>query len=171
MDAPAGSGGRDHDDEATRQYLDLMRSLHHDWAELERRGDDSVQLSGRARSALSEAVRADVRHGPRVHMPPTDAGPYTLTELALRSLVRDGVDEVPGAVALRTTFEYRAAADGWGSRGVPTTVACRISAASSTPDLPALAGDVRRAIHAACACELDLPDLVIDIHIEDLHDS
>lgn len=161
--------GRHHDDdEMTRQYLDFVLTLHREWADLEEQGDASVQLSRSTRAALSEAVRTDARHGAQVEMPPTDLGPFTLTEFALRTLIREAVDGVAGALSLRTTVED-APAPGWGIRGVPTGISCRISASASCPDLPALAESVRRAIAEAFERDLDLPDLVIDIHIEDLH--
>lgn len=179
MNAPSAPGARDDDrnndddrnddEELTRQYLDLVRTLHRDWADLEESGDDSVQLQRSTRMALSEAVRADARHGARVQMPPTDLGPYTLTEQALRSLIRDATDGVAGAVSLKTTIDY-APAPGWGTRGEPVGVACRISAAASCPDLLALASSVRSAVTAACALDLDLTDVTVDLHIEDLHD-
>ncbi|WP_194861938.1 hypothetical protein [Dietzia sp. SYD-A1] len=169
MDGPSRHGGPD-DDEATRLYLDQISALHRDWDELESRGDDSVQLSRRARSALTEAVRADARHGARVQMPPTDVGPYSLTELALRTLIRDTVDDVPGVVSLRTAVDHEPGA-GWGTRGLPRRIACRVSLAITTPDLPALADAVRQAVRAACAREFDLVDLVVDVHIEDLHEN
>ncbi len=168
MDGPSGPGGPD-DAVATRHYLDQISALHRDWDELESRGDDSVQLSRRARSALAEAVRADARHGARVQMPPTDVGPYTLTELALRTLIRDTVDDVPGVVSLRTTVDHDPV-EGWGTRGLPRRIACRVTLAVTTPDLPALADAVREAVRGACAREFGLVDLVVDIHIEDLHE-
>ena len=168
MDGPSRPGDP-HDDQDTRNYLEHIAALHRDWDELETRGDDSVQLSPRARSALSEAVRADARHGARVHMPPTDIGPYTLTELALRTLIRDTIDDIDGVVSLRTTIDYDPGR-GWNSRGLPRRVECRISAVETTPDLPGLAEQVRSAVRGACARELDLPDLPIDVHIEDLHE-
>lgn len=184
MGDPSGPGGHDDrdDDEVTRQYLEQVRSLHREWAELEERGDDSVQLSRGARSTLSDAVRADTRHGARVQMPPTDAGPYTLTELALRTIIRGAVDGTPGAMSLRTTVEYAPAQNGpaqsssqyspaqWGTRGTPRRASCRISATTTTSYLPELADSARDAVRAACARDLDLPDLVVDIHIEDLHE-
>ncbi|MFN7242902.1 MAG: hypothetical protein ACK4M5_06575 [Dietzia cercidiphylli] len=169
MDGSSGPGGPD-DAEATRHYLDQISALHRDWDELESRGDDSVQLSGRARSALAEAVRADARHGARVQMPPTDIGPYSLTELALRTLIRDTVDGVPGVLSLRTTVDHDPV-EGWGTRGLPRRIACRVSFAASTPDLPALADAVRQVVRGACAREFDLVDLVVDVHIEDLHEN
>ncbi|MFN3600839.1 MAG: hypothetical protein ACK4UY_05560 [Dietzia sp.] len=171
MDAPSGPGGPD-DREITRRYLDQIRSLHRDWDELEQRGDDSVQLSRRARSALSESVRADARHGARVQMPPTDLGPYSLSELALRTLIRDAIDGTEGIASLRTSVEYAPSPD-WGTRGAPERVACRVAVAASPrslPVLPVLADVAREAVRDACARELDLPDLVVDIHIEDLHE-
>lgn len=168
MDGPSRPGDP-HDDQATRNYLEHIAALHRDWDELESRGDDSVQLSRRARSALSEAVRADARHGARVDMPPTHIGPYTLTELALRTLIRDTTDDIDGVVSLRTTIDYDPGR-GWNSRGLPRRVECHISAVETTPDLPGLAEQVRSAVRGACARELDLPDLPIDVHIEDLHE-
>ena len=122
MDGPSRPGDP-HDDQDTRDYLDHIAALHRDWDELELRGDDSVQLSRRARSALSEAVRADARHGARVDMPPTDIGPYTLTELALRTLIRETIDDIDGVVSLRTAIDY-STSDGWNSRGLPRRVVC-----------------------------------------------
>ena len=168
MDGPSRPGDP-HDDQDTRNYLEHIAALHRDWDELETRGDDSVQLSRRARSALSEAVRADARHGARVDMPPTHIGPYTLTELALRTLIRDTIDDIDGVVSLRTTIDYDPGR-GWNSRGLPRRVECHISAVETTPDLPGLAEQVRSAVRGACARELDLPDLPIDVHIEDLHE-
>lgn len=168
MDGPSRPGDP-HDDQATRNYLEHIAALHRDWDELESRGDDSVQLSRRARSALSEAVRADARHGARVDMPPTHIGPYTLTELALRTLIRDTIDDIDGVVSLRTTIDYDPGR-GWNSRGLPRRVECHISAVETTPDLPGLAEQVRSAVRGACTRELDLPDLPIDVHIEDLHE-
>lgn len=169
MEAPSGTDGHD-DREVTRSYIDLVRSLHRDWAELEHQGDDSVQLSRRTRSALSEAVRADARHGARVAMPPTDIGPYSLTELALRTLIRGAVDGIDDAVSLRIAVDY-AQGPGWGTRGAPERVSCRISAAATTPNLPALAESARDAVREVCSRELDLSDIVVDIHIEDLHEN
>lgn len=169
MDGPSRPG-ESHDAEATQQYLAQIRALHRDWDKLEDRGDSSVQLSQRARSALSEAVRADARHGARVEMPPTDVGPYSLTELALRSLIRDTVDSVSGVVSLRTGVDY-SVGGGWGTRGLPERISCRVSLRARTPDLRSLADSVRVVVRDACARELDLPDLVIDIHVEDLHDD
>ena len=167
MDGPSRPGGP-HDDEDTLNYLEHIAALHRDWDQAERRGEDSVQLSRRARSALSQAVRADARHGARVNMPPTDIGPYTLTELALRTLIRDSVDNVPGVMSLRTTINY-SPGHSVGTRGLPQRIACRVSLDETTPNLPALADQVRDAVRAACTRELDLNELTVDIHIEDLH--
>ena len=113
-------------------------------------------------------MRADARHGARVDMPPTDIGPYTLTELALRTLIRETIDDIDGVVSLRTAIDY-STSDGWNSRGLPRRVVCRISAVETTPDLPGLAEQVRSAVRGACARELDLPAIPVDVHIEDLH--
>jgi len=169
MDGSSGPGSSD-DAEATRRYLEGIRALHREWDELDSRGDDSVRLSGRVRSALSDAVRADARHGAPVRMPPTDLGEYSVSESALRSLLRETVDSVPGAVSLRTELG-RAADARWGTGGPPERVRCRVSFASTTRDLLALADTVRGAVLATCARELALTDLAVDIHIEDLHED
>ncbi|MGP9536634.1 hypothetical protein ACT3SP_01390 [Brachybacterium sp. AOP43-C2-M15] len=159
------------EDAATQRYLDLIRSLHSEWDELEGAGDSSVQLSAGALSTIKESVRADARHGAHVHMPPTPVGPFTVSELTLRTLVRRAIDAVPDARSLRTVFEYEELPSSTRTRGTPTRAVCRVSARLGTPDLPALADEVRAAVRRACEVELGLPDLVVDLHIEDLHDA
>jgi hypothetical protein len=159
---------------ATARYLDLIRAVHAEWDELESAGDSSVQLTTAALSTLKESVRADARHGAHVQMPPTPAGPFTVSELTLRTLVRRTIDAVPDARALRTTFEYGDAGSSGAparSRGLPTRAACRLSARLGTPDLPALADEVRTAVRRACERDLGLSDLTVDVHIEDLHEA
>jgi len=157
------------DGAATAAYLDLIRSVHEEWDRLEVSGDGSVQMSAGALSTIKESVRADARHGAPVQLPPTPAGPFTITELALRTLVRATVDAVPGARALRTAVTF-AGAGIPRTRGLPIRLSCRVSAARSTRSLPALAEKVREDVRRACRIELGLEDLPIDIHIEDLHD-
>lgn len=168
MDGPSVPGAPD-DPGATREYLDRMSALQRDWDEAEARGDDSVQLSSRVRAALSEVVRADARHGARVQMRPTEAGPYSLSEQALRTLIRDAVDAVPGAMSLRIAVDYTEGPE-WGTRGLPERVRCRVSLSAASRDLRALADDVRAAVVSECVRELDLGGLTVDVHIEDLHD-
>ena len=102
-------------------------------------------------------------------MPPTELGPYSLSEFALRSLIRSAVDSVGGVLCLKTTFEY-ADADEWNVRGVPRRIHCRISARNDRPDLIEAAEAVRAAVIGACTRDLALSDLAVDIHIEDLHE-
>lgn len=169
VDNPSGPREQD-ENAATRRYLELVRALHSEWDELEARGETGVQLSHRARASLTESVRADVRHGAQVQMPPTSLGPFTLSELSLRTLVRTTVDRVPGAISLKTSFNHATVPD-WLTRGTPQRIFCRISASAAAPDLPALANRVRTSVQTACAQDLDLTDVVVDIHIEDLYDS
>lgn len=158
--------------EATERYLEMIRAVHQEWDALDAAQDSSVRPSRRVMDSVMEAVRASSRHGPAISVPPTEHGPWTVTRLSLRTLVRQAVDSVPGALALRSTFEHAPAqADGQlGELGEPVRVRCHISAHSSVTDLPALADSVRQAVLAACAEHLGLhPD--VDIHIEDLHDD
>ena len=170
-DRVSGPSDRESDDEATQRYLDLIRSVHDEWTTLEAEGDSSVQLSATALSTIKEAVRADFRHGAHVEVPPTAAGPYTLSEQALRTVVRNAVDSVPGVIALRTTFDHEPPKGGHRTRGVPSRIRCRISAAAGDRDLLEVADEVRTAVIAACREHMDLTDLRVDIHIEDLHDN
>ncbi|OYN96935.1 hypothetical protein CGZ94_01760 [Enemella evansiae] len=164
-------GPQEGDSAADQRYLDLVRSVHREWDELEARGDSSVQLSQQAVSSIKEAVRVDARHGAQVTMPPTEAGPYTLTELALRTLVRSAVDEVPDALALRTTVDYADSEDNSvRARGLPERVKVRLSVRLGTPDLIGVAEQVRESVRSACRSNLELPDIVVDIHIEDLYE-
>ncbi|WP_232820204.1 hypothetical protein [Brachybacterium sp. YJGR34] len=160
----------DSDDAATQRYLELIRSVHDEWTSLEEQGDHSVQLSATALSTIKESVRADVRHGAQVQMPPTAAGPYTLSELALRTLVRRAVDSVPGVIALRTTVEHEPGENGLRTRGTPARIRCRISAPATSSDLLQLADDVRAAVTSACRDQVGLDSTVVDIHIEDIHE-
>lgn len=170
-DGSAAGGAPDADeDAATRRYLDLIRSIHEEWETLEEAGDRSVQLSPTALSTIKESVRADARHGAHVTMPPTAAGPFTVSELTLRTIVRRAVDAVPGALALRTGFEHEEAGGGVRTRGLPRAVHCRISAELGTPNLRALAEQVREAVITACDEHTGLPAPRVDIHIEDLHE-
>lgn len=174
--APPGSDRPRHESDGedpalTRRYLDLIRSVHEEWDRLEEAGDTSVQLSGSALATIKESVRADARHGAHVHMPPTPAGPFTVSELTLRTLVRREIDAVPGARALRTVFEHdEDGAQGRRTLGLPTRARCRVSARLGTPDLPALAERIREAVRSAAETELALRGLTVDVHIEDLHE-
>lgn len=156
---------------ATARYLALIRAVHDEWDELESAGDRSVQLSAGALSTIKESVRADARHGAHVQMPPTPAGPFTVSELTLRTLVRRTIDAVPDARALRTSFEYGSDGSSVRARGLPMRASCRLSARLGIPDLPALAEEVRAAVLLACETELGLTDLTVDLHIEDLHEA
>ncbi|WP_206516717.1 hypothetical protein [Brachybacterium saurashtrense] len=159
------------DPAATRRYLDLIRSVHEEWDRLEEAGDTSVQLSGSALATIKESVRADARHGAHVHMPPTPAGPFTVSELTLRTLVRREIDAIPGARALRTAFEHdEDSAAERRTLGLPTRARCRVSAHLGTPDLPGLAERIREAVRSAAETELGLTGLTVDVHIEDLHE-
>ncbi|WP_185732067.1 Asp23/Gls24 family envelope stress response protein [Actinomyces bowdenii] len=165
--APASGGDQE---QATQDYHRLIASIHEEWDALESQSDLSVMPSARIMQSVMEAVRADARHGAQVQVPPTDLGPYTLTELSLRTLVRRAVDRVPGARALRSSFEHAAATDGHRGLGAPTSVHCRISAHAACPDLPALAQQVRASVLEAFHEDLDCSPTV-NIHVEDLHDE
>lgn len=170
QDTPGPEEPQESEQTATARYLNLIRAVHTEWDELEAAGDSSVQLSAGALSTIKESVRADTRHGSHVHMPPTPAGPFTVSELTLRTLVRRTIDAVPGARALRTTFEYQDAPSSGRARGLPTRATCRVSARIGSRDLPALADEVRTAVRLACEVDLGLSELTVDIHIEDLHE-
>lgn len=161
--------------EDTRRYQELIRSVRAEWAQQEARGDVAVQMSPRALDLVKASVRAQARHGRQVEMPATEEGPYSLSELALRTLVRESVDAVPGVRALRSRIEHAEptgqSRDLGLGRGLPVRITCRISAAQGTRDLLALAQEVRTSVAATCRRELDLPALTVDIHIEDLHDD
>ena len=119
---------------------------------------------------MMDAVIAETRHGAQVEMPPTDLGPYSMSEFSLRALVRRSVDSVPGARALRSSFKHAPAPEGHRGLGMPDTIFCRISAHVTTSSLPQLAQQVRDAVRQACYENLELSPTV-NIHIEDLHDD
>lgn len=163
-DASAFSG--DH----TQSYLDLIRSLHDEWDALEAASDLSVTASPRVMESVMSAVRAEVRRGEQVQVPPTDLGPFTVSEASLRTLVRRAIDSVPGAEALRSTVDHAPVTDGHRGLGVPETIHCRVSAHVSVKDLPAFAEQIRQNVLDACQMNLGISPSV-NVHVEDLHDE
>ena len=103
-------------------------------------------------------------------MPATDLGPYSMSEFSLRALIRRTVDRVPGARALRSSFEHAPSGEDHRGLGVPETIFCRISVHVSVDSLPQLAQRVREAVRAACHENLGVSPTV-NVHIEDLHDD
>lgn len=166
--ASARSFARSHeqDDADTQEYLRLIASLHEEWDRLESRASASVM----PQRHLMDAILAETRHGAQVEMPATDLGPYSMSEFSLRALIRRTVDRVPGARALRSSFEHAPSGEDHRGLGVPETIFCRISAHVSVDSLPQLAQRVREAVRAACHENLGVSPTV-NIHIEDLHDD
>lgn len=181
--APDGTAPVEHElpvetAEQSAAYDSLIRSAHEEWASLERSGDPSVSVSAGSLAALKRSVRAEVRRGAQVEVPPTGHGPMSVSELTLHTVLRRAVDAVPDARSLRARVEYAhedAASHGGrsGERGMPRAVTLRISALLGSPgarDLQRLAEDVRTAAAAALRRDLDIDPVRIDVHIEDLHD-
>ena len=166
--ASARSFARSHeqDDADTREYLRLIASLHEEWDQLESQASTSVM----PRRHLMDVILAETRHGAQVEMPATDLGPYTMSEFSLRALIGRTVDRVPGARALRSSFQHAPSGEDHRGLGVPETIFCRISAHLSVDSLPQLAQRVREAVRAACHENLGVSPTV-NIHIEDLHDD
>ena len=154
------------DDADTREYLRLIASLHKEWDQLESQASTSVM----PQRHLMDAVLAETRHGAQVQMPATDLGPYSMSEFSLRALIRRTVDSVPGARALRSSFEHGPSDEEHRGLGVPETISCRISAHVSVDSLPQLGQQVRDAVRAACHENLGVSPTV-NVHIEDLHDD
>ena len=166
--ASARSFTRSHeqDDADTREYLRLIASLHEEWDQLESQANVSVM----PQRHLMDAIIAETRHGAQVEMPATDLGPYSMSEFSLRALIRRTVDRVPGAHALRSSFEHAPSSVDHRGLGVPETITCRISAHISVESLPQLAQLVRDAVRAACRENLGVSPTV-NVHIQDLHDD
>ena len=154
------------DDAETQEYQRLIASLHEEWDQLESQASASVMPTRH----LMEAILAETRHGAQVEMPATDLGPYSMSEFSLRALIRRTVDRVPGAHALRSSFEHAPSSVDHRGLGVPETIFCRISAHVSVESLPQLAQLVRDAVRAACRENLGVSPTV-NVHIEDLHDD
>lgn len=155
----------------SERYLELIRSVNREWTDCEEAGDLSVQLSPRALGTIKESIRANARHGAQVEMPPSPAGPYTMSERSLRTLVRHTVDNLDGVRALRTAFEHQDTKGKVRTRGLPTHVRCRVSVRLGMTNLPRVAQEVRTAVSAAFREHMDLSLTAIDVHIEDLHDN
>ena len=166
--ASARPSDRSHEqnDADTREYQRLIASLHEEWDQLESQASASVM----PQRHLMDAVIAETRHGAQVQMPATDLGPYSMSEFSLRALIRRTVDSVPGARALRSSFEHAPSDEDHRGLGVPETIFCRISAHVSVDSLPQLAQRVRDTVRGACHENLGVSPTV-NVHIEDLHDD
>ena len=166
--ASARPSARSHeqDDAETRKYQRLIASLHEEWDRLESQASTSVMPTRH----LMKVILAETRHGAQVEMPATDLGPYSMSEFSLRALIRRTVDRVPGARALRSSFEHAPSGEGPRGLGVPETISCRISAHVTAGSLPQLAQRVRDAVRGACHENLGVSPTV-NVHIEDLHDD
>ena len=166
--ASARPSARSHeqDDAETRKYQRLIASLHEEWDRLESQASTSVMPTRH----LMKVILAETRHGAQVEMPATDLGPYSMSEFSLRALIRRTVDRVPGARALRSSFEHAPSGENHRGLGVPETISCRISAHISVGSLPQLAQRVRAAVRVACHENLGVSPTV-NVHIEDLHDD
>lgn len=109
---------------------------------------------------LSREVRAGrsvplISPNPRVEL--------TVSEGALRALVRDAGDTIPGAIIERTQFNGDLT-----NIGAPITVNIDVTAYTLTP-LPDLADRVRAAASKALATQTELVIAGIDITITDIH--
>ena len=166
--ASARPSDRSHEqnDADAREYQRLIASLHEEWDRLESQANASVM----PKRHLMKAILAETRHGAQVEMPATDLGPYSMSEFSLRALIRRTVDRVPGAHALRSSFEHAPSSVDHRGLGVPETISCRISAHVSVESLPQLAQLVRDVVRAACRENLEVSPTV-NVHIEDLHDD
>ena len=80
------------------------------------------------------------------------------------------MDSVPGARALRSSFEHGPSDEDHRGLGIPETISCRISAHITVGSLPQLAQRVRDAVRGACHENLGVSPTV-NVHIEDLHDD
>lgn len=158
------------DNDASGAYLDLLKEIHDSWSELEQTGDESVQLSSLVITAIQEAVRAEARHGKQVQMPPTTLGPYSVSELTVRNLIRSSVDSVEGALALHSSIITEDSGEGFFELGMPVRIICYISVQANCPNYRAIAEQVRSAVAESFVEQLGLRDVDIDIHIEDLHE-
>lgn len=154
----------------TQSYLDLVRAIHDEWDALEEASDLSVTASPRVMESVMNAVRAEVRRGEQVEVPPTDLGPFTVSEASLRTVIRRAIDSVPGAEALRSSFDHAPVTDGHRGLGVPVTIHCRVSAHVSIKDLPAFAEQIRQNVLDTCQVNFGLSP-AINVHVEDLHDE
>ncbi len=115
---------------------------------------------------LMDAIIAETRHGAQVEMPATDLGPYSMSEFSLRALIRRTVDGVPGARALRSTFEHAPSRRGppW-TGGSADHLLPDLRAHLSVDSLPQLGQQVRDAVRAACRENLGVSPTV-NVHIE-----
>ena len=128
----AGSLSQAHelDEASTREYLRLIASLHKTWDTLESQSSASVM----PQRHMMDAVIAETRHGAQVEMPPTDLGPYSMSEFSLRALVRRSVDSVRCGL-LSNMPQPLKVIGGWGCRIRSSAVSLHMLQPVASPSL------------------------------------
>ncbi|WP_031464832.1 Asp23/Gls24 family envelope stress response protein [Sciscionella sediminilitoris] len=124
----------------------------------------------RPSSALTErimsAVRAEVRRGDLLPLPPTELGPVEISEQAVAVVLRYAADEVTGVRArrcrVRVTEENR--------EGVVFVAAELTIAVAHATGVEAAAEAVRERVRAACANRIGFELSRLDVHIADIYD-
>lgn len=129
--------------------------------------DDAVQLRPDGEGWFEEvlaSIRFDLRPGrsiPIAH--PDPRVELTVTEVAVKALIRSAGDTVPGAMIGRTSIIGDAEL-----AGAPVRIEVTASVAFGV-QIPTAAQDIRRAIGRAVAQHTELAVTAIDVTIDDLH--
>ncbi|MBI5160184.1 MAG: Asp23/Gls24 family envelope stress response protein [Micrococcales bacterium] len=111
--------------------------------------------------ALLESIAREVRAGADIPFPSGVEGTtVTMTEGAIREVVRTAGDTVPGVLVSRVHLEV--AEDG------TARVALSVSVAYARP-LPAVAAQVREAVQEALARQSPIAAREIDVTVDDIH--
>ncbi len=124
--------------------------------------DESLTPPPALRGRIMAAVRAEVRRGDRLQLPPGEYGPVDVSEQAVAVVLRFAADTVVGVRALRCRLH---------PTGEPATVRVHLSIAlrygpSTTLDLVEA---VRARVAAAAAAQVGLDVDRVDIEVEDVY--
>ena len=150
---------------ACRLALDGMRRLSQlSAASLQRQADSDADRDEGWISGLLETIRSEVRSGRDVPVShPDSALRLTITEAAVRGLIRRAGDTMPGVVMGRCTLEGDI-----GTPGSPVRVVVTCSVEFGDP-VADVAARLRARIAAALATHTELVVESIDVVVDDVH--
>ncbi|WP_020496518.1 Asp23/Gls24 family envelope stress response protein [Sciscionella marina] len=159
--------GRTDEHEASCRHCATAReslgALHAATAELL---TDQERPSGALTDRIMSAVRAEVRRGDLLPLPPTELGPVEISEQAVAVVLRYAADEVTGVRARRCRVRV---ADESREGVVLVTAELTIAVAHAT-GVETAAEIVRERVRAACANRIGFELARLDVHIADVYD-
>lgn len=137
--------------------------------------DTSLTPSPTLQGRIMSAVRAEVRRGARLPLPPGELGPVDVSEQAVATVLRFAADTIDGVRARRCRLQRTEApttgepVDTWAGGTSPVRVDISIAIRYSRSTTRELVETVRARVAAVAAAQVGLNVFAIDIEVEDVY--